>query len=47
MFRGLGFRVYSHPHVDRIEHGIWGAYYDITKAIFHLLKGDYSLRITP
>ena len=35
----LGFRVPL--KVDRIW-GIWGSYYNIPKAIFYLLKGDYS-----
>ena len=34
--------VYSPPEVDRIG-GIWGSYYNISKAIFYLLKGDYSI----
>ena len=33
--------VYSPPKVDRIC-GIWGVYYNIPKAIFNLLKGDYT-----
>ena len=33
---------YSPPYVDRIW-GIWGSYYNIPKAIFYLLKGDYVL----
>ena len=32
--------VYSPPLVDRIW-GIWGSCYNIPKAIFYLLKGDY------
>ena len=24
--------------------GIWGSYYDIPKAIFYLLKGDYEVQ---
>ena len=36
-----GFRVYSSPSVDRIW-DIWGSYYNIPKAIFYLLEGDYS-----
>ena len=39
---GLGIRVYSPPHVDRIW-GIWGSYYNKPQAIFYLLKGDYRL----
>ena len=31
---------YSPPQVDRIW-GIMGSYYNIPKAIFYLLKGDY------
>ena len=31
----------SPPRVDRIW-GIWGSYYNIPKAIFYLLKGDYK-----
>ena len=38
---GLGFRAYSPPEADRIW-GIWRSYYNIPKAIFYLLKGDYS-----
>ena len=30
--------------VDRIW-GIWGSYYNIPKAIFYLLKGDYRARV--
>ena len=37
---GLGFIV--PPQVDRIW-VIWGSYYNIPKAIFYLLKGDYNL----
>ena len=33
---------YSPPQVDRIL-GIWRSYYNIPKAIFCLLKGDYNL----
>ena len=33
---------YGPPLVDRIW-GIRGSYYDIPKAIFYLLKGDYKL----
>ena len=33
--------VYSPPPVDRIW-GIWGSYYNIPKAIFYLLVGDYN-----
>ena len=33
-------RMYSPPSVDRIW-GIWGSYYNMPKAIFYLLKGDY------
>ena len=29
------------PLVDRIW-GLWGSYYNIPKAIFYLLKGDYN-----
>ena len=36
--------VYSPPLVDRIW-GIWGSYYDMPKAIFYLLKGDYSTTV--
>ena len=32
--------VYSRPQVDRIW-GTWGSYYNMPKAIFYLLKGDY------
>ena len=48
---GLGMRVQqlnlqtsSLREVDRIW-GIWGSYYNIPKAIFYLLKGDYMGRI--
>ena len=34
---------YSPPSVDSIC-VIWGSYYDIPKAIFYLLKGDYRLK---
>ena len=40
-FRDLGFRVDSLPYVDRMW-GIWGSYYDIPNAIFHLPKGNYT-----
>ena len=33
-------RTYSPPQVDRIW-GIWGSYYNLPKAIFYLLKGEY------
>ena len=33
---------YSPPEVDRTW-GIWGSYYNMPKAIFYLLKGDYTL----
>ena len=33
--------MYSPPEVDRIW-GIWGSSYNIPKAIFYLLKGDFS-----
>ena len=36
------FRVYSPPEVDRVW-SIWGSYYNIPKAIFYLLKGDYRV----
>ena len=39
--RAAGFRVYCRPYVDRIW-GIWRSYSNIPKAIFYLLKGDYS-----
>ena len=32
--------MYSPPQVDRIW-GIWGSYFNIPKAMFYLLKGDY------
>ena len=32
---------YSPPEVNRIW-GIWGSYYNIPKAMFYLLKGDYT-----
>ena len=32
---------YSPPSVDRIS-GIWGSYYKMAKAIFYLVKGDYT-----
>ena len=35
----------SPPQVDRIW-GIWGSYYNIPKAIFYLLKGDYTTTCT-
>ena len=41
---GLGLRVYSPPLVDRIW-GIWASDYNIPKAIFYLLKGDYRSSI--
>ena len=31
-----GFKVYG-PRIC----GIWGSYYNVSKAIFYLLKGDY------
>ena len=34
-------KAYSPPEVDRIW-GIWESEYNIPKAIFHLLKGDYT-----
>ena len=34
-------KTYSPPEVDTIW-GVWGPYYNIPKAIFYLLKGDYS-----
>ena len=41
------FSVYNPPQVDRIW-GIWGSGYNIPKAIFYLLKGDYrGLRTLP
>ena len=36
-------KLYSPPKVDRIW-GIWGSYYKLPKAIFYLLKGDYSFK---
>ena len=33
---------YSPPQVDTIW-GIWGSNYNIPRAIFYLLKGDYTL----
>ena len=39
---GLGFRVFRPPEVDRIR-GISGSYYNIPKAIFYLLNGDYRV----
>ena len=38
---GGGGGWYSPPEVDRIW-GIWGFYYNVPKAMFYLLKGDYS-----
>ena len=38
---GLRFRVYSPPELDRIW-SRWGSYYNMPKAIFHLLK-DYRV----
>ena len=41
---------YSPPYVDRIWGiwGIWGSCYNIPKAIFYLLKGDYrSMNLLP
>ena len=35
--------MYSAPQVDRIW-GIWGSYYNIPKAIFYLLNGDYRVK---
>ena len=37
-------RVYSPAQVDRIW-GIWGSYFNIPKAIFCLLKGDYRFGV--
>ena len=34
---------YGPPSVD-IMWGIWGSYYNIPKAIFYLLKGDYNVK---
>ena len=39
---GKTLKPYSPPEVDRIW-GVWGSYYNIFKAIFYLLKGDYQL----
>ena len=36
---------YSRPQVNGIW-GIWGSYYHIPKAIFHLLKGNYTPETT-
>ena len=36
------YTAYSPPKVDRIW-GVWGPYYNIPKAIFYLLKGDYRM----
>ena len=38
---GVAKEVYSPPQVDRIWGIIWGSFYNIPKAIFYLLKGDY------
>ena len=35
---------FSPPDVDRIW-GTWGSYYNIPKAIFYLLKGDYKVSV--
>ena len=46
---GLGFNImrrHNPPGVDRIW-GTWGSYYNITKAIFHLLKGHYRVYVKP
>ena len=43
---GSGSKDYSPPKVDRIW-GIWESYYNIPKAIFYLLKGDYRDTKTP
>ena len=40
--RFLEFSSYSPPQVDRIW-GRWGSYYNIPKAIFYLLEGDYRV----
>ena len=37
----LGFQNIWSPLRDRLW-GIWGSYYDIPRAIFYLLKGDYN-----
>ena len=37
---GAGVGDYGPPRVDRIW-GIWGPPYNVQKAIFYLLKGDY------
>ena len=33
-------KVYSPPSVDRIW-STWGSYYNVAKALFYLLTGDY------
>ena len=40
--RSCGIEIYSPPQVDRIW-GIWGSYYNMPKAIFYVLKGDYTV----
>ena len=39
--RRLDPEPYSPPSVDRIW-GLWGSHYNISKAVFYLLKGDYN-----
>ena len=38
----LWLGVYGPPEVDSIW-GIWGSYYNMSKGIFYLLKGDYRV----
>ena len=40
---GYPYKGCSPPLVDRIW-AIWGSYYNIPKAIFYLLKGDYKAK---
>ena len=38
---GLALRAYSPPSVDRVW-VVWGSSYNVPKAIFYRLKGDYD-----
>ena len=40
--KNMAQRAYSPAQVDNIW-AIWGSYYNIPKAIFYLLKGDYRV----
>ena len=41
-FKFLGFGGYSSSEVDR-RWGMWRSDYNMPKAVFYLLKGDYSI----